>query len=362
MDQIPESIKRILKEAKDLLEDGSKESAHEARDLLLDNPDAGEVPLYHLMLAKSAKECGEPEAGLIHLEKALELNPENITAIIILAEAKLRKEKKSDARELLLKGSVLSGIGVEQKIKIGQLLIKADAKNEALEFLRIAQESSPNVSKLRGAYAKILKIVGETEQYENESNQAIETQGLNDSVSERMDLARHYLNAREYGKVLGILSPLQSITEGLEDKKVKDSIHLMLAHCHIKFGNQDRAREIMSKVSKLDSLKSNYLWCEIQHAEGDLENAHRSAMAVKHMASQKVEKKEKKARMLLEAGSVNNEAGKKVQLIQEKLSNVRSKGVGKVMNIPLELNAESIEGFLNESELEVMVGSSAEKG
>jgi len=80
------------------------------------------------------------------------------------------------------------------------------------------------------------------------------------------------------------------------------------------------------------------------------------------MASQKVEKTEKKARMLLEAGSVNNEAGKMAQLIQEKLSNVRSKGVGKVMNIPLELNAESIEGFLNESELEVMVGSSAEKG
>ena len=66
--------------------------------------------------------------------------------------------------------------------------------------------------------------------------------------------------------------------------------------------------------------------------------------------------------MLIEAESVKNEGGKMVQLIQEKLSNLRSKGVGKVMNIPLELNAESIARFLNESELEIMVGSSAEKG
>jgi tetratricopeptide (TPR) repeat protein len=353
MQQVPESLKRVLKEAKELLEDGSQESSHEARDLLLDNPDANDIPLYHLMLARSAKQCGELSTSYMHLEKALELDPENITALLILAEARLKQNEKSEAWKLLQRGIELTGVEVEQKIKLGQLLVKADKAAEAVEYLKIARKSSPNVSALRKSYTYALKLSGDDHNYEIESGQSIEAQDLKSSIEERVKLAEHYLQRMAYDKTLSTLSPLQSILTSVEEKGVGDNILAALAHCHIKFGNKERAREVLAGLTRNDTIASNYVWSELQLAEGDVENAYVSACAVRECARNIVETIEKKAKQVIESdtGARSAEARKSAL---ERINGSRLGELRYISDYNLGKEVESIRRFLDESEKTVM--------
>lgn len=357
MDQVPESLKRVLKQAKDLLESGTKESSQEARELLLDNPDAGNIPLYHLMLARSAKECSEPEMGMMHLEKALELDPDNIVALLIIIESNLNKGKKDLANDLLQRACLLSSADVEQKVKLGQLLVKAGSTDQAVEYLRTAQLSSPNVASLRKAYANIHRLVGNDDIYESESYQSLETQDLVSSIQDRLELSAHYLKKRNYGKALGIASPLQSILNSITNHKQRSNVLLFLAFFYVKFDQKDRARSSLALLSTSDSIQANFVWSHLQLSEGDVENAYRSASAVQAKALIISDIFEKKAIMNKEAGSVNRQAQMQVEKIEDLLHSLRSTGMGFISQLNLSSDVDSIQDFLDASEIEVMTGS-----
>jgi len=355
MQRVPESLKRVLKEAKELLEDGSKESSYEARDLLLDNPDANDFPLYHLMLARCAKQCGEPATSYMHLEKALELDPENITALLVLAEARLKQNEKDEAVKFLQRGTKLKDLEVEQIIKIGKLLIKAEKLAEAVEYLRVTRLASPNVSALRKTYTYALKLLGDEQNYEIESTKSIEAQDLKSSIEERVKLARHYLIKMAYDKALSTLSPLQSILSK-EQEKISSLIIVSIAHCYIKLGYKDRAREVLTSLTKNDTITSNYIWSELQLSEGDVENAYLSACAVKECARNIVERIEKKVRKVVESDTEGrSEELKRAAL--EKVNGSRLGGLRYVSDYDFGTESASIKRFLDDSEKSVMTKS-----
>ena len=94
MKEIPQNIKLALKEAKDVLDKGGAEAAEEARAKLLDISEASAFPIYHMLLAKIAKELNQKDTALAHLEKSLEFDQPSIQAILRVAESRIRMAKK----------------------------------------------------------------------------------------------------------------------------------------------------------------------------------------------------------------------------------------------------------------------------
>ncbi|MCP9892150.1 hypothetical protein KBY57_13980 [Cyanobium sp. Aljojuca 7D2] len=356
MQQIPESLKRILKESKELLEEQSEASAHDARELLLEHPDAAEVPLYHLMLARCAKLCGDVESSIRHLEKALELSPDNTTALLVVAEYKLRKQKKEEAKELLRRAKNSPEIQIEQIIKISQLLAQADEIGEAVEFLQDAQASRPNVQLLRKAYATSLKLAGLNESYEKETLLYLETQDLKETVEDRLQLGKYYLSNKEYDKALGVLTPLRSVHDQISKEKSKDLLFINLALCYVKVDNKDRAREMLAMVKRNDTLMSNYVWSELQFAEGDIENAFKSASAVKSMGTMKLKSAEIKSDTLQQAASVSPSSEIERSMIENRLSKIKAIGLDGLEDEMLENDSVSVRSFLDKYEYSIMIG------
>lgn len=279
MDNVPESLKHVLKQAKELLEEGSPQ---EAREVLLDNPDASDIPLYHLMMARIAKDSGQLEAGISHIEKVLELDPGNESAIMIVLEYKSKNNLVADALHLIEQAYNIDGLGTDQRIRISKILSRLGKTKEAVEYIEKLQAENPNEKKLRLAYASALKENSELDKYAVEALDSIELLDLKDSVGPRLELAEYFLAQRNYGEAIGVLSPLNSLAQSeIADGGIYNAIKISLSLCHLRLKNTNRARELMSQVTRNDSIRANYVWSLLQLLEGDLQNAIRSLHAYK---------------------------------------------------------------------------------
>ena len=94
MKEIPQNIKLALKEAKDVLDKGGAEAAEEARAKLLDISEASAFPIYHMLLAKIAKELNQKDTALAHLENRWSSINQAFKRFLELQKVALRMAKK----------------------------------------------------------------------------------------------------------------------------------------------------------------------------------------------------------------------------------------------------------------------------
>ena len=113
---------------------------------LLDISEASAFPIYHMLLAKIAKELNQKDTALAHLEKSLEFDQPSIQAILRVAESRIKDGKKSDGHDLLLKGKaiVLEQGNAKYGCRIATLLIKSDYADEAIEISNELKKWNPN--------------------------------------------------------------------------------------------------------------------------------------------------------------------------------------------------------------------------
>jgi hypothetical protein len=347
MEGIPQNLRMGLKEAKDLLEKGGSDAAEKAREKLLEMPDAADHAIYHLLLAKAAKELNQMDTAVAHLEKSLEIKSDNMQAIMRVAEHKLKKGERADSISLLEKGLEIAkqGADVKSACRVAALLIKADAIEQAIELLNDLSERVPNDKEVSHTLALAYRQQGQDLEYEKQCLNALNKTTLASSIKQRIGLAKFYLEKSSFGKVLGIISPLETINESdLPIKKAKDIINTLLALSLCEMNSLDLAMQKMVEVKEQVGITANYVWAKIQFADGDLLGSHESANAIKIAASRKISGLEMKK---VRAAEVMSSSSKeKTKQRGHKILETSAEGLQNIVLFELEDNKESIYQFL----------------
>ncbi|MEB3308566.1 MAG: tetratricopeptide repeat protein [Cyanobacteriota bacterium] len=285
MKNIPENLRMMFKEAKDLVETRDNGKIQIARDKLLDQPEGAKYPIYHYLLARIAKELNQEDAALSHLEKSLELDPNNPMALLKVGESKLKKGKADEGRQLLLNAIPLVDSNPNNACKLCLLLVKAGEIDKAAELINLTYAKNPNDADVRYTQALALKAKGETSQYEQICLEAIRSSKLDASLKQRVNLAKHHIKVNKPGQAIDLIMPLLDLPESeMPNNKMADLLITILSYCQLSNGNLEQSRKMLTSVQVQNSLPTNYVWCSLQLREGNLDAASKSARAIKDKA------------------------------------------------------------------------------
>ena len=348
MEGIPQNLRMALKEAKDLLEEGGSDAAEKAREKLLEMPDAADHAIYHLLLAKAAKELNQMDTAVAHLEKSLELKSDNMQAIMRVAEHKLKKGQRDESIALLEKGLEIAreGSDVKSACRVAALLIKADATIIAIHLLNDLSKRVPNDKEVAHTLALAYRQQGQETEYEKQCLNAIQKTTLESSIKQRVGLAKYYLGKGSHGKILGIITPLESINESeLPIKKAKDIINTILALSLCEMNSLDLAKQKMVEVREQVGITANYVWAKIQLAEGDFLGSHESATAIRLAASKKISGLEKKKLRATEMMSINPK--EKIKQRVDKILDTSAEGLEKIAMYEFGDSRKGLDEFLD---------------
>lgn len=292
MEQIPQNIRLNLKEAKDLLEKGGRESSERAREILLDMPDAANYSIYHKLLAKSAQELGQAETAIAHLSKSIELDPTDVGVLIRVAEYQLKSDNTDNISELLKASKAAFEKNPNPKLgaKLGALLLKANQIDQAIQFLDQLLKLSPNDPEVVYTLGLAHRENNNDQEYEKQALSAIERTPLDGSIKQRLALVKYYLNKQLYGKALGLLSPLKDIESvKYPNERIADVVNLCMAFSLIHINSYELAQSHLVAVNNQSSLTANYVWACLQIADGQVPSAHRSILAINSIVAKKID-------------------------------------------------------------------------
>ena len=351
MEEIPQNLRTALKEAKELLELGNPDSSEKARKLLLDLPDAAEYAIYHLLLAKAAKDLNQMETAVAHLEKSLELKNDNLQAIIRVSEHKLKIGLIHDA-VILLKG----GIDVSHKhgdpkvaCKIAALLLKANQVNDALSFLTDLSQRFPNDKEVNYTLSLAYRQQGDDNRYEQESLLALQKTTVEASLKQRIGLSKHFLKKHSYQEVFALINPLDHIDHSkVSLKNSKDIINCILALSHCETGSTEEAKLRIVEVKDQSNLLASFVWAKIQLSEDIIHSAYQSCIAFKLSLNQNLSKIQQIASRAQDI-PLSNPREKIVQRSQMVLDNLPEL-VEKLISYPLLDSYDSVSDFLKNAE------------
>ena len=350
MKEIPQNIKLALKEAKDVLDKGGAEAAEEARAKLLDISEASAYPIYHMLLAKIAKELNQKDTALAHLEKSLEFDQPSIQAILRVAESRIKDGKKSDGHDLLMKGKaiVLEQGNAKYGCRIATLLIKSDYADEAIEILNELKKLNPNDREVAYTLGLAYREKGSNDQYEEEALKGIQKSEVKKTVKQRVQLAKHYMMEDSYGKALGLLAPIKDLNDDdFSDQKIQEIVATMTSLCYVEVNSADIAKEIIVSVRNQSGIGANYVWCKIQFEEEEYKSAAKTAAAIKLLGekiSGKVDLRKKKAEGLLNNPSADVKESMRKTLQSSLKAEV--KGIEEITQIDVDASKESLSHFL----------------
>jgi hypothetical protein len=348
MEDIPQNLRMALKEAKDFLEKGGSDAAEKAREKLLEMPDAADHAIYHLLLAKAAKELNQMDTAVAHLEKSLELKSDNMQAIMRVAEHKLKKGAREESIVLLEKGLEIAknGSDVKSACKVAALLIKADLTVKAIDLLNDLVERVPNDKEVAHTLALAYRQQGQETEYEKQCMNAIQKTTLESSIKQRIGLAKYYLEKGSHGKILRTITPLESINESeLTTKKVKDIINIILALSLCEMNSLDLAKLKMVEVKEQAGIAVNYVWAKIQLADGDFLGSHDSAKAIRMAATKKISELEKKKLRATEMLSSNPK--EKIKQRGDKIIGTSAEGLEKIAMYEIGDSEKDLDEFLD---------------
>ena len=348
MDGIPQNLRMSLKEAKDLLESGRADAAEKAREILLDLPDAAEYGIYHLLLAKAAKDLNQMDTAIAHLEKSLELKSDNLQALLRVAEHKLKRDAANEAVVLLQRAVSIARDGGDAKTacKIAALLIKANEGSQAIEFLTYLSNRFPNDKEVSHTLSLAFRQQGQDERYEEECLNAIQKTTVESSVKQRIGLAKHYLSKSGYAKVIGLITPLENLDySSVSMKNAGDIVNSMLALAHCEMKSLDIAKQKMIEVKNQSSILANYVWAAIQMSEKNIEAALDSCVAIKMSAEQKIIKMNEKKNRAQEM--VASKAREEIKQRSEKILKTHASTLEEIAAYSIGNTYDDIKMFLN---------------
>jgi len=350
MQEIPQNIRKELKAAKDLLESGGSEAAEKAREKLLDLSDANGYPIYHLLLAKAAKELKQRETALAHLEKSLEFDKKNAQAVIRVAEHKIEMGDNVGGTELLNEAVNIVDETGDSKIgcKVAALLIKTNRTDEAIRLLKDLKTAYPNDPEVAYTLGLAYRESGNEDAHISESLAAIQRSSLNKSIKQRVSLSKYFISHCDYEKALDLLTPLRVLNEtDYPTDQSKAIINTLLAISYVELKEIDDARVHIIEVNNQTNIGSNYVWAKIQLSEDELEAAYSSAVAIQGLAHKNLEQhaaRRKKALEILET-PVTQEIKKK----GERIAKSSAKGFELLSDLKISKDIESINKFLTEA-------------
>lgn len=350
MKEIPQNIKLALKDAKELLDRGGAEAAEQARAKLLDVSEASAYPIYHMMLAKVAKELNQKDTALAHLEKSLEFEKPSIQALLRVAESRIKDRNITEAHQLLMqaKAIVLQEGNAKYGCRVATLLIKSDHVNDAIELLNQLKKVNPNDREVSYTLGLAHRQNGSSDQYEEEALRGIQKSEVKKTLKQRVQLAKHYMIEDSFGKALGLLAPVKDLSEDeFSDEKIKEIISVMTAVCYVEVNSADIAKEIIVSVRNQSGIGANYVWCKIQFEEEEYKAASKTAEAIKLLAERllgKLDRKKQKVGGLLDNPSAPVKESERKRL--ESTLSSELKGVEEITAIDIEPNKESLNHFL----------------
>ena len=348
MQEIPQEIRLKLKEAKDLLETGGMKAAEEAREKLLDLSDANGYPIYHLLLAKAAKELNQQATAIAHLEKSLEFDEKNIQAVIRVAESRIKNGEQEKAAELLEKAVELVEKTGDPKIgcKIAALLIRSGRGTKAIEMLEELKEINPNNKEVAYTLGLAYRDKGDNESYVKESIAAIQRSSLEKSIKQRVSLSKHFIMDDGYGKALGLLTPLKELERSCyPNESSMEILSTLTALCYVEIKAVDAAKECIIGLQNQSSIGANYVWARIQIEENDIDMAYKSAQAIKTLANKQcnqLENRKKRAKEIMESDAKHSLKQK-----GERIASISADGLESLGNTELSAEKESIVQFLD---------------
>tara|TARA_B100001939_G_scaffold219657_1_gene189077 strand:+ start:6563 stop:7678 length:1116 start_codon:yes stop_codon:yes gene_type:complete len=350
MKEIPSNIKMVLKEAKDLIEKGGAESAEQARAKLLDVSEASEYPIYHMMLAKVAKELNQKDTALAHLEKSLEFDKPSIQAILRVSESRIKDGNIIEGFDLLMKGKalVLEEGNAKYGCRVATLLIKAGYADEAIDILNQLQKLNPNDREVSYTLGLAHRQKGSSEQYEAEALRGIQKSEVKHTLKQRVQLAKHYMMENSYGKALGLLAPIKDLDdEQFSDDKIREIVAIMTAICYVEVNSADIAKELIVSVKNQSGIGANYVWCKIQFEEEEYNTAAKTASAIKLLAERllgKMDRQKKKADGLLNNPSSSIKDSQRKRL--ESAMTSEAQGIQQITQASIDPTKESLNQFL----------------
>jgi len=317
-----------MKEAKELVDTNLKNNLEAARDLLLSIPEASEFPIYHYLLAKISKDLGHRDAAILHLEKSIEINPNNLTALLNVSESKIRSGDSVDGKSLLFKAIELGLENSSHTVKAATLLAKVDETESAKLLLEKASILYPNDKLVKFALARILYSRAEYDSFVNVMHSAISQSSLSDSIKARISLSKYYFTIGDFNSVLEILNPIADI---IRDDKAGDLVKSMLILVWIEKNNEIMAKNTLHLLTQPSSIPSNYAWARFQLYQNNVSNAYDSSLAIRASCSSLVEKFENRKSILENSSSDSTSDYKRELLVESSLTHVSQLAICEIL-------------------------------
>lgn len=177
------------------------------------------VALDHLQAGRSAE-------GISNLRKAIRANPDNVDALVALAQAYRGDEKRnSDSEAMLRRVNEIAPAHVASWALLGALLHEADRTEEAIAcYLRVVELDPENVggwSGLGAAYARIGNVAKGAEAYERSIRLQPDLPGTHMSLAHELKtLGRQAEALREYRTAIALKPDFGEVYWSMANLKV----------------------------------------------------------------------------------------------------------------------------------------------
>ena len=170
------------------------------------------------------------------------------------------------------------------------------------------------------------------------------------SLKQRVQLAKHYMNANSYSKALNLLEPVKGLDDSeYSDEKIREIVTIMSSVCLIEANSLDNAKDLIVSVKKQSGIGANYVWCKIQLKEGDYVSAAKTASAIKLLSEKllaKMDSQKKKADGLLNDPSSSIKDGQRKKL--ESALSSEALGLEQIAKSTVQATKENLSQFLTD--------------
>lgn len=222
-----------------------------AADLCYEQAEAGdpENPDWPYYRAQVARATADLEGAARHFERALELRPEDVAALVFLADVESERGRRSEARVLLERAARLPSAEPVVWARLGELALAEGRYAEAVDLLTAVLEAVPQATRLHHALGMAYR-------------------GLED-----MESARTHLALR--GQVG--LAPSDPLMDALAMLQVGERVHLLRGRSAYNAGSfAEAAAEFRLAVDALpESVRARVNLSAALAATNDVEGAMR---------------------------------------------------------------------------------------
>jgi len=278
MQQIPESIKSQLMRLKSLLEEqGSAADIRKSRDDIVKEEGHGEHAIVHNILARAAKELGEKELAIAHMQKSLELDPDNITAILLVSSYYIQLGDQGSAKKTLGLAEGLEIQTSEQATGLSRLLVATGQTEKSIEFLDSVLRDNPNNPDLRLTRASLLLDASRLEESSEDLRASLD-QGLNSGCLKPLIKTLSY-QLYKGDRFLALAACDAALTICLSQGRPRDNFIFLKSLALTSVGNISESLKTLNNASNHLRPISNYAWCSLQAENGSLGPAESSLNA-----------------------------------------------------------------------------------